>query len=215
MRIREDCIAYNKYGTDGFTDRTAGTLNTTDSWVLTPTNGGALLQLANAYKDEYFGGVTQTPQSLMDYLNTRYGDHAGYHFESTVGGGVVEFIERVAEVTAADYEYDYSQTFHLWNPDPVITFRKMWVSPAEATTDDDLAAFFIFGEFMAPTELRFDVWIDGEKEPNVTVNWQAIRKDSQFSLQTVSPKVWCYPLANISVGQTPIITNDDDIVVPN
>lgn len=215
LRIRGDAIGYNKYGTEGYTDRTIGTISTDNTAVLTPTNGGRLLTLANTYKDVYFGGITQTPQSLMDYLNTRYGDHAGYYYENLVGGNVVEYLDRVPEVTAADYKYDYSTTFHLWEPDPVISFQKMWVSPAEAITDDDLAAFFIFGEFLAPTELQFDVWIDGEKEPNVAVTWQAIRKDSQFSLQTVSPKVWCYPLANISIGQTPIITNDDDIVVPN
>ena len=54
------------------------------NYMLTATNGGWLLTLANQYKDVYFGGVTQTAATLYEYMRDRYGDYPAFAYNNLV-----------------------------------------------------------------------------------------------------------------------------------
>lgn len=215
IRTRGDVYAYNKYGSDGYTDRTMGNLDISRSGVLTMTNGGVLLTLANEYKDVYFGGQTMTPASLMVYMNEKYGVHDGYYYDDTIGGNIFEYLGRVTEVTSSTVEYEQCiNPLYQYSPDAAIDFTRGEIICSDTiATLQDLNAFLAFGDPLSPTDLQFDVYIDGTKHPNITVQWKTLRQDPSFSLQTTTPIVWCYPLAG-GMEQQPLITVDD-ITVPN
>ena len=218
LTIQGEDIAYNTFGSDSRTYH-VGTVDVANNYVTTLEHGGNLLDLANAHKDIYFGGVTQTAVSLMSYLNEMYGPHAGYYAECVVGGQCwMNWPERAINGTNKEivYRLDQAPNFLLWNPDPAI----QWVGDTyaiipTAETTDDILADLVFGKIKPPTKLHFDVYVNGTKAPNVSVRWRCETKPDDFSLQTVNPIVWGYPTP-ITVGLfTPIVENEDDINVPN
>lgn len=216
IRTRGDVYAYNLYGSDGYTDRTISTLALSNSSVLRNNNGGTLLTLANEFKDEYFGGVEQTPQTLMSYLNEMYGEHDGYYFNTSTGGNVIEYMSRcpAENVTSATFDYEQCECpglYPTFTPASIIewTRDKYTLDPS---FDDirKVSAALIFGKKVLPNNLVFDVYIDGTKDPNISIRWGAdVNED--FSLQLVTPRVWTLPDSQPSY---PYI-NEDGILVPN
>lgn len=77
-----------------------------------------------------------------------------------------------------------------------------------------LRTYLIFSSAITPEKLRFDVYVTGTKDPNITVKWSEETQGDDFSLQTVNPNVWGHPHAIIEGVFTPIIFNGD-ANVPN
>ena len=218
IRTRGDVYSYNKDQSQGYTDRTINNLAITNtSRVLTYTNGGTLLELANAFKDDYFGGVTQTPSSLMAYLNDKYGVHDGYSYSITTGGNVVEYKSLCPEenTTEAVFGYDKCETaIYTFAPMAAVT----WTGEAyslDATYNDDgkIAAALIFGDPVPPSQLRFDVYVDGTRDPNVSIRWVPEIIGDDFNLQMVNPIVWTIP--RMSSDPPPYVKSEDGIIVPD
>lgn len=198
--------------------RVIRTLDISNSSVLTPTNGGNLLALANTYKDVYFGGQTQTAASLMDYMNEIYGDHAGYFYESSTGGNLFEGRDWVRTVSASLVEWEAApNAVYTFDPNNDLTFsRGTIITPDDIHNVNALRAFLCFGDRLSPTDLKFDIYIDGTKDPNITVLWSVVRSDDTFSLQTVTPQVYVHPLDFVGALEHPsLIQNEDNVWVPN
>lgn len=194
--------------------------------VTSETNGGPLLNLANQYKDLYFDGQTQTAASLKAYLDAKYGEHKYYYQGIALIANVIPFgdvqVEYPAHVyTSVEYtwpnygtpSYDPSQAVA-----PTVDFTGVslsWPSdlpPAsqEPSTFPAFSAWWVFEEQENRNELRFDVYVNGTKDPNVAIRWSAVSHDDNFVLAYVNPIVWTYP-------EDQIIPYHDDggINVPN
>lgn len=211
----------------------------TNSDVTRTGNGGKILALANKFKEEYFGGVTQDAASIKAYLDEKYGEHDYYYFDTSniVDTGLhaaypgPSFYTFAKEVTsqAPRSEPLYAQEPHAF-PSWLTFNGKTFGYPADLDpyepdparvsavgydweAMEPIIAFFIFGEEMKPTRLQFDVYVNGRTDPTVAIRWQEIVQDEETSLQTVSPIVWTYPTA-MGTSQEPIITVDG-LKVPN
>lgn len=196
--------------------------------VLSETNGGGLMQLANQYKELYFDGVTQTPASLKAYLDNKYGEHKYYYcglglFSSYVWLPDVNPMYIQSITVSMDYSSpmydDPTQDPTTWvNPSYDLAGGPVTypadIPPASSEQDDRPAfrAWWVFQEQSESTELQFDVYIDGTQDPNIYVKWKANRQGSDFSLQTCTPIVWAVP--TITIGQDQVI-DDGGIRVPN
>ena len=174
--------ATNRYGTSG-----QDWQNQTSIWpnqMLTPSNGGALLDLANNYKNVYFGGVTQTAASLYEYMCDRYGDYAAFAYNNMAGGQLwFDLDRRVPNITSATYSQDYviAPPHHTFTPAETVSFTgEGYIVPNDIVTDNDMAAFLIFGDRINPDNYKcvVDFYFNGTKEPNISIQWQGYYNDA-------------------------------------
>lgn len=177
--------------------------------ILTETNGGPLLTLANAYKDKYFGGITQTASSLKAYLDRMYGVHNGYAYVQFSGGDFI-ITTRLGDITSINAPINYVSDWAGGTIAPAEYLSitgDMYTLPSDVSTLADVEAALIFGERVTPNKLQFDVYIDGAKDPNVTIKWKALEINDDFSLQLVTPIVWTDPGAPPAFPLTDIVLN--------
>ena len=168
-------IATNIYGTDSADWGNVTTI--LPAYMLTSTNGGWLLTLANNFKDIYFGGVTQTAASLYAYMTERYGNYTAFAYNVTTGGNLYyDFNNRLQNVVSGTYTMDYCENapFVTFNPDSRVEFvGENYYCPDDITTNDAFAAFMIFGDRIYPTDYKcfVDIYFNGTSEPNISTKW--------------------------------------------
>lgn len=195
--------------------------------VTSATRGGRLLDLANQYKDLYFNGVTQTAASLKAFLDDKYGPHTYYYIDSMtsrwyLGGGNVNpgyLSEDPGSCTNSLQWTDplYAQGAQPLNPIYEYTGAGFdvpgTVTPySQGWSLNPIEAWWAFGEQETPTELHFDVWVNGSKDPNVAVTWSAVTLADDFSLQLVTPLVWASPSPTLGHAKWAYV---DSIYVPD
>lgn len=209
--VKMDCTVYR----DGepkvvYTDRDAiQPIAGNASNVTRADNGGALLGWANLWKDIFFGGETQTAATLYDWLCEKYGQHT-YFYCSTISNapGICNFDPDgwAGQITSSEISLDYGRAAEItFNPDlRMITFTGADYGTIVSSYPDASAQTYkssyvcaaaVFDENVQPptlNELKFDVYIDGTKDPNVAIKWSADVEDN-FSLQLVTPMVWTKP----------------------
>lgn len=200
----------------------------TDSAVTRAGNGGNILTLANTpkYNNLYFGGVQQDAASIMAFLNEKFGTHSYYIFDSyyTIQSRPVTEYPELWNIGVGDTEsMEISAPF----TDPVacpnaytpnIQGLPEWVDLTGVQVGypqdldggaNDFAAFMLFGEPINPKHVKFDVYINGTKDPSIAVRWSG---EGDQSFQTTNPIVWCYPTA---MGMDEPLITVDGITVPN
>ena len=154
------------------------------NYMLTATNGGWLLTLANQYKDVYFGGVTQTAATLYEYMRDRYGDYPAFAYNNLVGGNLYfDPDRRVPNIVTATYSQDYviSPPNHTFTPADVVSFTgEGYIVPNDIISDSDMCAFLIFGDRISPDNYKcvVDFYFNGTKEPNISIQWQGYYNDA-------------------------------------
>lgn len=199
-----------------------------DSTITSATNGGALLDMANRYKDLYFGGETQTAASLKAFLDEKYGPHNFYCsglglFAPYVGfpdvyPGYPSSVELSMDYTDPFYDNPSVDPSSWTNPTFAVTGNAIsWppsLPPATTEADDRPAfrAWWIFEEDHVQTRLRFDVYVKGTQDPNVAIRWSVIERKENFSAQTVTPIVWCSPSPTLGHAKWAYV---DGIYVPD
>ena len=227
--VKTDCTVYR----DGepkavYTDRDAiQPIAGSASSVTRADNGGNLLGWANLWKDIFFGGETQTAASLYQWLCDHYGEHT-YFYCSTISNAPGMFFFDpdgwAGNITSSEVQLDYGTASEItFNPDlRMITFdgadygtivSSYPDATAQAYKSSYVCAAAVFDENVQPptlNELKFDVYIDGTKDPNVAVQWSATVEDN-FSLQLITPVVWTKPEDTIYYNTRTI----DGYVVPN
>lgn len=207
--------------------RNDGEHRVTDNDVLTTTNGGNLLDLANMFKDEFFAGVTQTPESLFDFLVRKYGNANGFWVNSNVVSLDIWNYNQMSTVTESGVEFDHAacQGFNQNYPtgynfvglDYGVVVNSY---PASADTDTKklkyVMAKLIFSEINPEQRnaLHFDVYVQSNNGPTIDVKWKAVNTDSNFSLQAVRPQLWRYwePLAFFPED---LYTTENSVLVPS
>ncbi len=232
--IREDWRVVDGTHDDGDTDHTVMTVTLDGNDVLTATNGGNLLAIANQFKDYFFGGETQTAASLFDWMVRKYSAFDGFWCPMYIGttqDPIRDPYSRAARWSDIDIKYGkvsanlgqgYSNNYPsewIFSGDtyPAVTI------PSELTGNDVqkyLIAALIFDENLTPeqeAELHFDVYVDGTKDPNVSVKWHSENIsliNPPFSFLLVTPKVWEYPHFILDVNDSDAIWTVDGIVQP-
>lgn len=196
-------LSSNIYGTDSQDWTNVTTI--LPNYMLTDSNGGNLLTLANSFKDEYFAGVQQTAASLKAYMDSKYGNHAAYYYAITTGGNIyLDPSNRLQNVDSAYYAVDYcpNTAFSTFDPDgKIIWTGEEYGVPDDVLTQDALAAFLIFGEKMKKEKLAFDVYVDGvigENGPNIAVKWHNTNPDTALSFGLLKPHVWGWSVRDYS-----------------
>ena len=176
-----------------------------DNDVLTETNGGNLLGLANDFKDEFFAGVTQTPATLWDYMVRKYGNAAGFWCNTLTGGQIINVNAQMDNVTDESCPFDKASSTGFNNVYPAdLSFtgndygNVATVYPAYCDDDNKkqryVMARLIFGDInpQQTNALHFDVYVQGNGGPTIDVKWKAINTDPNFSLQAVRVKMCRY-----------------------
>ena len=179
----------------------------TDNDVLTSTNGGNLLALANKFKDVFFAGETQTAATLFEYMREKYGAYVGFFATVSLSTGF-EYIKDPQGIHDGDwanidinYAHGEALSFNQIYPNNISFGGDEYGNivsayPSMVETDQDKSNFvvasLIFGDInpVDDTHLHFDVYIDGTDSPTLDVRWKAITKGDNFSLQTVAPHVY-------------------------
>lgn len=195
--------------------------------VTRANNGGQILTWANLWKDEFFGGETQTAESIYAWLCDKYGPHT-YFYISTIAnfpgsfrydpdnwaGNVITSEVDVDHGTAHDIVFNPSIRGITFNGQDYGVIADSYPdATAEAYKQSYICAKILFDENVHPpvlNDLTFHVYIDGTKDPNVAIRWTADVSDS-FSLQLINPMVWCKPEDTIYYNTREI----DGYVVPN
>lgn len=184
-------------------------------------NGGGILAVANLYKDVFFDGVTQTDASIFAWLQEKYGNYNYFKFlfnqnppflydpynrvknisAVSIGSGVV---------SAVDYPMDPESehvTFTGASYPGVDTY------PAGTTNKPQyVTACLVFSQSTG-SELIFDVYVDGSKDPNVFVKWREGITADEFSVDLVSPQVWAIP--KMSSTPPPYVKSESGRLVPD
>ena len=191
------------------------------------TRGGRLLTLANQYKDLYFDNVTQTAATLKAFLDDKYGPHTYYFIDSmtsrwSLGGGNVNPGYLLTDPGSHTNELQWTDPLYAQGAQPLDPAYEYigasYAVPGEVTpysqgwSLEPLEAWWAFGEQETPTELQFDVWIDGTQDPNIQITHKANSLADNFSLQTCTPIVWACP--TITIGQAQMI-DSGGIQIPN
>lgn len=203
---------YSDYAIAGFPsidDHDSGHLDfsrrITDNDMLTATNGGNLLILANKYKDYFFEGVDQTAATLFEYMQRMYGqDYTGFYSNS--GGyelGTQLYKDpwsRIVDLTSLEIAFDkaegsginqiYPSAYSFTGAD----YGAVSV-PAEIPSGDNpeyIAAYLIFSGITPDPQanLHFDVYVNGTSGPNVSIRWKATTDSTGFPLNTIQPQVF-------------------------
>lgn len=205
---------------DGTTDSEVGTwtagTNFPTSNILTATNGGPLLNLANNYKDLYFGGIEQTAATLKAYMDDKYGNHAGYYYELVNGGSMVRDINnRLSNFDNGTSNYgtcpDYNESAFAPSDGWSFTGPIYYAAP-DLDSNAALCAFLIFGETISPEKLIFDVYVDGvigEKGPQMVVKFRNNNADSLLAPSAITPRIWGWPVPE---PDTPALVSDPPVV---
>lgn len=204
-----------------------GTHYKADSDVLTAFNGGHLLDLANLFKDEFFAGVTQTPQTLFDYMVNKYGNADGFWVNNNVVSQFVWAQNQMDVCMDSSVEYDkamcegFNQTYPSdYNFKGLNYGVVVNTYPASADTDQKklkyVMAKLIFTDINPEQNnaLHFDVYVQGNGGPTIDVKWKAINTDKNFSLQAVRVRRWRV-WEPIAFFPDSMFTTVDGIVVPN
>lgn len=201
----------------------------TDNAVTKAGNGGYILDLANTqkYNQLYFGGVRQDATSIMAYLDAKYGPHTYYFVTRTyniysrpntlyselfpLNLGRTQSMEISADFTdPLACINGYTPSGQPGLPSYVTNTGIQVGYPQDLDGDyDDFVAFMLFGEPINPKQVKFDVYINGTKDPSIAVRWSG---EGDQSFQTTNPIVWCYPT---SMGMDEPLITVDGITVPN
>lgn len=205
--------------TDSYPNREIFNISSTATEVTRLGNGGRLLSLANEFKDQFFGGVTQTPESLMAWLQENYGAYR-YFYAYTAENASFTYDpwNHAGQGLSSEYGIDcgtvFDVPFDLSADNITITgtsYGEVVSSyPPDSNHWNYIVASFIFSPRIQRNELTFDVYIDGTKDPNVSVRWSANVGDD-FSLQLVTPRVWTLPFTQPSF---PYIV-EGGLLIPN
>lgn len=197
--------------------------NPDNTTLLTATNGGYLLGLANQYKDYFFDGQTQTAESLYAYMCEKYGE--AYAFAYNTSQNPIISAVYMADVESKEYGFDQARASRLINfviPDDTSISGVMYGSffiPSAITSYNDavtyMHAMLIFDPNVEPPtnkKLIFDVYVDGTKDPNVAIRWK-YEGDDDISTQLVTPRIWTEPgIPSVLAIDT---HEEDGIIVPN
>lgn len=197
-------------------------IGTNDNQVLTETQGGNLLTLANNWKDYFFGGVTQTAASLYAWMCDHYGNAHGFKY-TTITNALLFSLPLWGELQAQEVGWSKVEAsrgvdFILPEKTTISGYDYGTISiPSEVTgygnIVDYMFAALVFDPHTSRNELQFDVYVDGTQDPNITINWQALTHDDNFSLQLVSPIVWTLPKSSAEPSYPYIVV--DGLFVPN
>lgn len=207
--------------TDTYTNEDVVTIDN-QSDITTETNGGRLLRLANDFKDDFFGGVTQTAASLFAWLQNNYGDYTHFYCQTLYNpvmtrdpwghAGAIETEEIECGCgQASGYTFNPSSVGVTFSGGNYGTVAESY--PAGSNHDDYVLAAFIFGINHDYNELQFDVYVDGTQDPNVSIKWKANQTAETFSLQLVTPIVWTLPKSSSEPSYPYVLV--DGIYVPN
>lgn len=187
-------------------------------------NGGTLLGWANTWKDIFFGGQTQTVATLYQWLCEKYGPHDAFYPAQGTYTGLYDPDRWVGNIIDADHGFDHGTARDIPFVENVNKYTggdygaivsEYPDQTAQTYKDSFIMATLIFDENIAPpssNELIFHVYIDGTKDPNVSVRWEANISDT-FSLQLVNPIVWTIPRNNST--PPPYVVSDSGILVPD
>lgn len=213
--VQQSVYNVGRYGTTDIDWGNLPTYRVMPTNMLTAVNGGPLLTLANLYKEKYFGGVTQTPASLKAYLDDMYGIHNGYAYIILNGGDLFNTSNfgntSNYTVCPVDYVENWAGGTVVFSDD-INPTGYQYVLDVDVTDNQSAAANLIFGARVEPTHLRFDVYIDGAKDPNISVRWGAEIIADDFNLQMVNPIVWTIPQNSTP---PPYVVSSGGILVPD
>lgn len=183
-KIRNFTKVYNKYYYGNDTEK---------------TNAEVYEILQQLYGNQYKSFIYYRTGGTSRGLFTAYGEKGALtslypqsDSPNAIGGG------RTAFTGVSDVDEGWSMSYSIDN-DPQYGIE----------TDAEIIAACIFGDY-DPNRLQFDVYVDGVKDPNVSVRWNSFVNED-FSLQLVTPVVWTLPDSQPSY---PYI-NDGGILVPN
>ena len=186
--------------------------------IFTDVNpNGYIWTVANTQSviDKYFGGTAPTVYQVWNKINEKYGEHVGYTLVYMASNypGIPDPIKAGDDpngikgcITSFPYISNTLYTRPTW-----LSAETTITAPAFCTSYEMLAAWILFGDPVPTNELQFDVYIDGQDEPNIDVRWKVNSKDDDFSLQTVGVEVTAYMKPYFGeADQFPIV---DDILL--
>ena len=195
--------------------------------VLTRTTFDSRIQVVvndTNVKNRYFGGSTPTVTQVWDKIASRYGEFSGFTYYSLTSNypwipsnikpgddpnGIMGAITSFSQIHTALYQ----------DPTWDLSCGEELSAPGYVQSVNDLVAWILFGEPTLPNNLKFDVYVDGEDEPNVSVRYSVVSKDDSFSLQTVNAQVSAHMMGSGSAyydNQEPEIMDPDlGVYVPN
>lgn len=231
-------LYFNRHTANHMTTVTASTIRTGDQtgsqsgriyetnpngWV-TAEHGGMLLDLANQFKDYFFGGVTQTYTSLYTWLVNNYGEAFGFSY-TTVQNKAPSEMYGAGETLHVDWMIGKATATRLIEFNPPATDEVtgenygVIVIPSAIVNWNDAYAYMIAALIFDPNvtppvdkKLIFDVYLDGTRDPNVAIRWR-YESDEDISVQMVTPRIWTEPgIPSVVAIDTHTV---DGIVVPN
>ena len=216
--------AYTGSGYYGDGQGTGAGWNIYSQYSLTETNKDETnpRNLTKVYNQYYFGNDNEKSNAFVyNVLQRLYGAQYKSFIYYKTGGtsrGLFPAYGRNGVMTALYPQSSEPNTLGLYKLDyPAADVDDGWncagtiLADPQYTidTDNKIIAAAIFGEY-EPSKLQFDVYIDGTRDANVSIRWNA-DVDETFSLQLVTPRVWTLPDSQPSY---PYI-NDGGILVPN
>lgn len=198
--------AYTKY--EQYVESQVFTSTTPNGYIWTVANTQSVI-------DRYFGGTAPTVYQVWDKINQKYGEHVGYTLVYTAGNypGIPDPIKPGEDpngikgcITSFPYISNNLYARPTW-----LSSETTITAPAFCTSYEMLVAWILFGDPVPPNHLHFDVYIDGQDEPNIAVRWSCLSKEDTFSLQTVNVEVAAYmvPYIEETAGQHPTYLDPD------
>ena len=207
FKLYRDTSYANRYGSGGQDDYLVTSIAASTFMTDSSVGDNSLLSLANneAVKEMFFDGITQTAESLYNFMVRKYGQYKGFRIENIAYGSIAENYNTVGYVKSVRYDYGVTpDSFYTPDlPQPAgelesVTWRNEYETPIECDTLQLLSAFLIFGDSMIPEKLIFDVYVDGvigSKGPSVKIKWRNENPDTtMLSTEFVEPEFWTYPI---------------------
>lgn len=174
-----------------------------DTDVLTETNGGNILQLANQFKDEFFEGVTQTPATLFAKMKEWHGNANGFYAPIGLAYNFLPINNLLYAATYTNiqnafdrgdtprFSHIYPGAVHFTGSNYGTFIQSFPAGLNDNEKDQYIIATLLFSDITAVDEanLQFDVYIQGTKAPTIDVKWNKTT-EADFNLQTIAPQVF-------------------------